>query len=283
MSNQWRRLNTILSGIAVALAAVPAARAQPPFPGASYSAPLTNASLVRILLTELDPGRRAEAARLLGASSDPKAVQALSTAAYEDPDARVRQEATEALSRIRGALGGGVVPTPASVPTWPPIGPPANPLWNPGPPAPPVVVQPPPVVQPPVVIQAAPVVQPPVDPQVELVQAWYQRYLRRSIDITGLQSWVSLLRQGASHDDVKAALLGSPEYYQLYGNRPVAFVTGLYTDILRRSPNREELALWLNRLRQLRDDRTRLAGDFLVAASGELQRHPAHGHYEIRR
>ena len=74
MSENWRRLKRILLLIGLGLAAAPAARAQAPFPGAGYSAPLSNASLVRILLTEVNAGRRAEAARLLGASADPKAV-----------------------------------------------------------------------------------------------------------------------------------------------------------------------------------------------------------------
>jgi hypothetical protein len=268
MWKHGRWFNRLLLGVGVALVAAQAARAQPPFPGAGYSSPVSNASLVRVLLTEVDTGRRVEAARLLGASGDPKAIQALSTAAVEDQDPRVRQAATDALSQIRGAIGGGVVPTPAP-PNWPPLGPPA---WSPGPP----VAQPPPFAQP-------PVFQPPVDPLVELVQSWYQRYLRRSIDMSGLQSWVSMLRQGASHDDVKSAILGSPEYYQLQGNRPDAFVAGLYADVLGRTPDRGEMALWLNRLNQLRNNRQRLAADFLVAAHGELHRRPGYGHYDFGR
>jgi hypothetical protein len=148
---------------------------------------------------------------------------------------------------------------------------------------PPPVVPPPPVIPPHFVVQPAPVVRPPrVDPHVELVQSWYQRYLRRSIDISGLQGWVNLLRQGASHDDVKAAILGSPEYYQLQGNTPEGFVTGLYGDVLGRAPSRDELVLWLNRLGQLRNDRTRLAADFVRAAQGELRRRPGYGHYQLR-
>jgi hypothetical protein len=270
MSNRWRRLGGALLGIGLGLAAVPAGRAQPLYPGAAFSSPLTNASLVRILLTEVDARRRSEAARLLGASADPKAIQALSTAAVEDQDPRVRQAAIDALSQIRGVLGGGLVPAPA-VPAWPPLGPLVPPLAPP-----PVVIPPPVIVQPPVVVR------PPVDPLVELVQAWYQRYLRRSIDLSGLQSWVSLLRQGASHDDVKSAILGSPEYYQLHGNRPDGFVAGLYADVLGRSPNQDEMALWLNRLGQVRNDRRRLAADFLVAAHGELHRRPGYGQYGLR-
>jgi hypothetical protein len=264
--------------IGLGLAAAPARAQQPPYPGAGYSAPVNNAALVRVLLTDVKDERRVEAARLLGASGDPKVIQALSTAAVEDQDPRVRQAATEALRQLRDLCGGGTVPAPPA-PAWPPLGPPvALPVVQPTP-----VVQPPVVVQPPIVVQPAPVVvRPPPDPQIELVQAWYQRYLRRSIDIAGLQGWVTLLRQGASHDDIKAAMLGSPEYYRLHGGIPTNYVIGLYGDVLGRSPNELELALWVNRLVGLRNDRTRLAADFLRASQAELHRHPAHGHYPLR-
>jgi hypothetical protein len=276
MSQHGCRVNLafLMTGLGLFAAGGQSARAQTLFPGASFNSPMSSASLVRILLTEVSPERRIQAARLLGASGDPNTIQALSTAAVEDQDPRVRQAATSAISQLRNAIGGGVVPSPPA-PTWPPLAPPL--------PQPPPVVQPPFVVQPPRVVQPPFVPQPPrLDPLVELTQSWYQRYLRRSIDITGLQGWVTLLRQGASHDDVKAAILGSPEYFQLQGNNAAGFVAGLYADVLGRPATRDEVAQWLNRLGQLGNDRTRLAGDFLRAAQGELRNRPGYGHYLIR-
>jgi hypothetical protein len=289
MSHRGPRICLFVLGVGLGLAAP--ARAQELYPGAGYQSAVNSASLVRVLLTDLTPGRRMRAAQLLGAGGDPKAVQALSTAAVEDADPNVRQAATNALAQIRGAVGGGVVltPAPTTPPAWPPLVPsvpgvPGVPgvVMPPGVVQPPRLVQPPPVVQPPFPPQPPAVPQVPFDPQVEMVQSWYQRYLRRSIDMTGLQGWVSLLRRGASHDDVKANILGSPEYYQLHGNTPEGFVAALYGDVLGRAPNRDELPLWTNRLGQVRNDRPRVASDFLRASNSELHFDPAYGHYVVR-
>ena len=66
---------------------------------------------MNILLTSVRPNERLEAARLLAASGDLKAITALSTAAVYDNSPRVRQSATEAIAQIRGANAGlGAVP-----------------------------------------------------------------------------------------------------------------------------------------------------------------------------
>jgi hypothetical protein len=222
-------------------------RADTFYPGSNYPSAVGNAALVKVLLTAVPPFQRIEAARQLGASGDPSAIQALSTAAVSDSDSRVRQAASEAIAQIRNTSGGGFIPRPPP-PVWPPINPP-GPVLPPG----------------------------PVDPHFELVQCWYQQYLHRSADRSGLQGWVNMLRRGASHEEVQAAIISSDEYYRVHGGSPVGFVNGLYDDVLRRRPRGNDLNYWLDKLRQHGGNRQRVAADFLREAQPELQQRPGVG------
>jgi hypothetical protein len=261
MPRSWLRRGMIVFMIGWGLAALPgpAVRAQSLYPGAGYPSPAGNAQLVQILLTALSPERRAEAARLLGVSGDLKAIEALSSAAVNDQDARVRQAASDAIAQIRGGNGVGVLPGPP-VSTWPPVYQPGPPVYlQPGPPAFPT--------------------GPPVDPYVEMVQSWYQRYLHRTSDLAGLQVWVMYLRRGQSPEQAQAGILGSPEYYQRNGNNPVGFINGLFADVIGRGASPQEIQFWLNRFQRYRGDRQRLAADFMRECQPMLANRPGYGFY----
>jgi hypothetical protein len=105
----------------------------------------------------------------------------------------------------------------------------------------------------------------------QIVQSWFQRYMRRSAHPADLDQYLTLLRRGAPPEDIQAAILASPEYYQLHGATPDGFVLGLYADILGRSANREEVYGWLTRLRRYGGDRWRVAAEFVREAQTELQ------------
>jgi predicted outer membrane repeat protein len=74
------------------------------------------------------------------------------------------------------------------------------------------------------------------------VQALYQRYLRRAADAGGLQASLNFLKAGGSLEVLAAILVGSQEYFQLYGGTNEGFVNGLYQDALGRSADPNALA-----------------------------------------
>jgi hypothetical protein len=241
-------LFTLVAALAFAGAA---AQAQPGF---NLPAPPAPTDLVKRLLTSLNPRVRLEAAEALGASGDVHAIQALSTAAVYDQNPRVRQAASDALARIRQTAGGGLSVKPRP------------PAWGALPPGLPGADLPPP---PPAA----------VDPAVELVLTWYQAYLHRSCDPSGLTNWVDLLRRGAPPEQVQACIIGSPEYLAAHGNSIPGFITGMYNDVLQRDPAPQEGDYWLGRLAQLRGNRERAALEFLQAVLPQLHDRPGYGYY----
>ena len=104
----------------------------------------------------------------------------------------------------------------------------------------------------------------------QLVESWYQLYLRRAADPTGLADCLNRFRQGAGQLEIQAVLLGSEEYFRLHGSRPRAWVAGLYSDVLNRSPSPREIQHWIQMLNQSGGSRERTASDFLGAAQAEL-------------
>jgi hypothetical protein len=96
-------------------------------------------------------------------------------------------------------------------------------------------------------VPAAPA-QAPTDPTT-LVDYWYQTFLRRtSTTDGGAPTWVALLQQGHSPDEVLSGILGSEEYYQRGGGTPAGFVTVLFADNLHRPPTVAETNYWVSRL-----------------------------------
>ena len=73
------------------------------------------------------------------------------------------------------------------------------------------------------------------------VEEWYQTYLGRPADATGLRNWGGQLRRGVRSNVVLAGILGSPEYYQYKGATPRRFAVGLHLDLVGRYPTPAEL------------------------------------------
>ncbi len=107
--------------------------------------------------------------------------------------------------------------------------------------------------------------------ETSLVASWYQRYLHRNPEECGLRNWAGLLRCGKSPEEVEAGILGSDEYYHLHGCTPAGYVTGLYVDVLGRTPCHEEVCQWTRQLSRC-GDRIKLAREFLCVAKVELAR-----------
>jgi hypothetical protein len=62
----------------------------------------------------------------------------------------------------------------------------------------------------------------------------YDYYLHRAADSTGLNNFVSFLERGGTFEQVKAALVGSAEYFRLHGRTFAGFLAAVYEDALGR-------------------------------------------------
>jgi hypothetical protein len=81
-----------------------------------------------------------------------------------------------------------------------------------------------------------------------IVTAAYQRYLGRLPDSTGLASWVSQMQHGLSDEHLEAGFIGSPEYIQSHGGTGAGWITGMYQNLLGRTPSQAEVNTWLQAL-----------------------------------
>lgn len=99
------------------------------------------------------------------------------------------------------------------------------------------------------------------------VAAWYSRYLRRQVDQAGMQAHAAAYYQSGP-DAALAGILGSREYYRIWGNTPQGFAQGLYSDILRRPAQPSEISTWASQVN--RKSLNQIALDFLYAARREL-------------
>jgi len=205
-------------------AAVATAQTPPPAPQGG-----DNTLLVTQLLSDKQAENREKAAVQLGFTADINVIPALARAARNDPSPGVRQQAAQALQKIRGQAGTLVLQPP-----------PGN-LWRGR-------------------WQQAPQQG---DPVVELVASWYHRFLRRAPDEDGMNFWVNKLRNGESESEALAGMLASPEYWSLKGGNRRGFIKGMYTDLLNRSPSAQDVQYWIDRLDFYDDDRQSMAQQFL--------------------
>jgi uncharacterized delta-60 repeat protein len=70
-----------------------------------------------------------------------------------------------------------------------------------------------------------------------VVEALFVQILHRSVDTATENSLTNFLNSGGTAQQVAVALLNSPEYVNDNGNTTSGFVTGLYRDVLYRSPD----------------------------------------------
>jgi hypothetical protein len=83
----------------------------------------------------------------------------------------------------------------------------------------------------------------------QFVVGAYQRYLKRLPDNAGLNGWVSGMLAGTFSDEqVEAQFIGSQEYIAGHGGPGAAWVTGMYQDLLGRTPSAAEVQGWVNAL-----------------------------------
>jgi hypothetical protein len=86
------------------------------------------------------------------------------------------------------------------------------------------------------------------------IDNWYRQYLGRRPDPTGVVGWTDMFRRGAPDEEVLGGILGSDEYFQRKGGSNREWVRGVYEDLLRRAPTRDEMR---NAMDQLIDERDR--------------------------
>ena len=72
----------------------------------------------------------------------------------------------------------------------------------------------------------------------------YDRYLQRSPGAAELSGWSAAMRAGRTQPQVEAAFLGSTEFYLRNGRTNTGFITGLYRNVLGRTPSQAEVDAW---------------------------------------
>jgi hypothetical protein len=78
------------------------------------------------------------------------------------------------------------------------------------------------------------------------VNAWYQHFLHRNIDL-GSVVWVNALQRGDQPAVVLATLLTSQEYAQNAGGNPKAYINYLFVDLTGAPPRPKQMEYWLKR------------------------------------
>jgi hypothetical protein len=79
---------------------------------------------------------------------------------------------------------------------------------------------------------------------IGVVNDFYQRFLGRTPDASGLQTWTNALAHGIRQEDIIVNLLSSPEYYARNGSTDIGFIDGLYRDLLGRTTAPVEINFW---------------------------------------
>jgi hypothetical protein len=102
------------------------------------------------------------------------------------------------------------------------------------------------------------------------VDRYYAVYLQRAADSAGRAAWVRAFLNGASEIDVQRGFVTSGEYQANHGGDNTGFLTGLYVDILGRTPDASGQAMWLQRL-QSGISRAQVAQAFLSSEEAYRQ------------
>lgn len=102
------------------------------------------------------------------------------------------------------------------------------------------------------------------------VRDLYVRYAGIEPDRRIIDTWVTELRRGVQPNDVIANVLGSDQAFNRSKRNNDVWLTSLYLDLLGRQPESGGLKHWQDRLRDLRNDRVKLAREFLQSAGAEI-------------
>jgi uncharacterized protein DUF4214 len=81
------------------------------------------------------------------------------------------------------------------------------------------------------------------------ITAAYNKYLGRGPEASGLAYWLNLMQnQGLSDEHLEAGFIGSTEYINDHGGAGSGWVTGMYVNLLGRTPAASEVQYWLKQL-----------------------------------
>ncbi|HEV7222056.1 MAG TPA: ELWxxDGT repeat protein [Pirellulales bacterium] len=105
--------------------------------------------------------------------------------------------------------------------------------------------------------------------RTNLINAFYQQYLGRAVDPTGLNVFLNAMASGMTSTQIQSALLSSNEFYQRSGS-DAGFVFNLYADLLGRTPSLGEAAFWRAQL-LANVPRTTIVGQFLSSTEFLIQ------------
>jgi uncharacterized repeat protein (TIGR03803 family) len=92
--------------------------------------------------------------------------------------------------------------------------------------------------------QVVQLIQTTIEYRTDVVEALYSQLLHRAADQAGLDAYTSFLGNGGTAEQVEAALLGSPEYFQLHGGTNNGFLSAVYQDVLNRALDASGAQTW---------------------------------------
>jgi hypothetical protein len=104
-----------------------------------------------------------------------------------------------------------------------------------------------------------------------VVSAAYQKYLGRAALPAEVQAWVGLMQHGLTDERLEAGFIGSREYIQDHGGQGAGWVSGMYQDLLGRTPQQAEVDAWVQALAAGMSP-TQVAYGFAASAEREAQR-----------
>jgi hypothetical protein len=102
------------------------------------------------------------------------------------------------------------------------------------------------------------------DPNAVAVSAWFQKYLGRQPSPQALNFWTTEMRRGLAPHRVRAAILGSDDYFAANGKSDEGYIVGLFRDVAGRPTSVSEVRHQVSRLREKNGSRAHFAEDFIV-------------------
>jgi ELWxxDGT repeat protein len=79
--------------------------------------------------------------------------------------------------------------------------------------------------------------------RTNLINGFYQAYLGRAADPSGLTAFLNAMNAGATSTQIQLVILSSNEYFFLGGSIN-GFISNLYSDLLNRTPSLDEINYW---------------------------------------
>jgi hypothetical protein len=76
----------------------------------------------------------------------------------------------------------------------------------------------------------------------------YQKYLGRPPLSSEVNAWLGPMQHGFTDEQLEAGFIGAPEYIANHGGHGAGWVTGMYKDLLGRTPTQDEVNAWVNAL-----------------------------------